>query len=568
MKLTTVEIRNFRCIKELSVNLDETTVLIGENNSGKTAFLEAIRICLERLRGRGRGPFNEYDYHLSDEGSTPAEADPIQIKLSFAETDSAPWMDEVAQALDELVAFDDEDRRQVTLRVTSSFDHNGAGPVTDWDFLDANGNPLLGRAKTVTQLITFQRMVPAFYLSALRDASRHFIANGRFWRTFLAELGVPADEKKELEEELAVLNRRLIEAHKPLLEVRQRLEDANKVIKFGVNDIVAIDALPTKLFSLLSRTQVRLASRSGARIPVEFQGEGTQSLTVLLLFGTFLRSQLSDLDPVAEPITALEEPEAHLHPSAIRSLMGLVCDLPGQKLVSTHSGDLLASVKASAIRHFVHEDGEIKAYRIEPGTLTPEEERKFDFHVRRTRGELLFSRCWLLVEGETETTLFTGAAEALNLDLEREGVRCVEFSQTDVGMLAKVANQLGIAWFCVLDDDSGRNKYEKSVKAQLGAAAMADRIIMPYKNIELFLCENGFGELYEACLPLQRLPLSSEKGTPEYWPEVVRTLPKGSSRYSKPRVAAEVVTRMTAPDVPKPLSGILNKVIELAGAGE
>ena len=83
MKLTTVEIRNFRCIKELSVNLDKTTVLIGENNSGKTAFLEAIRICLERLRGRGRGPFNEYDYHLSDEGTAPADSDPIQIELSF-----------------------------------------------------------------------------------------------------------------------------------------------------------------------------------------------------------------------------------------------------------------------------------------------------------------------------------------------------------------------------------------------------------------------------------------------------------------------------------------------------
>ena len=286
MKLTTVEIRNFRCIKNLTVDLDETTVLIGENNSGKTAFLEAIRICLERLRGRGRGPFNEYDYHLSDEGSAPADSEPIQIQLSFVETDSESWTDEVVQALEGIVVFDDEDHRRVTLRVTSSFDRNGVGPATDWEFLDANGNPL--SAKTVTQLMTFQRMVPAFYLSALRDAAKHFVSNGRFWRTFLAELGVPEDEKKELEKELADLNRRLIEAHQPLLEVRQRLEDAAKVIEFGDRDIVAIDALPTKLFSLLSRTQVSLASRSGARIPVEFQGEGTQSLTVLLLFGAFL----------------------------------------------------------------------------------------------------------------------------------------------------------------------------------------------------------------------------------------------------------------------------------------
>ena len=566
MKLTTVEIRNFRCIKELSVNLDETTVLIGENNSGKTAFLEAIRICLERLRGRGRGPFNEYDYHLSDEGSAPADSDPIQIELSFVETDSESWTDEVVQALEGLVAFDDEDHRRVTLRVTSSFDRNGVEPTTDWDFLDANGNPLPGRAKAVAQLATFQSMVPAFYLSALRDASRHFVANGRFWRTFLAELGVPENKKKELERELADLNRRLIEAHRPLLEVRQRLEDATKVIEFGANDIVAIDALPTKLFSLLSRTQVSLASRSGARIPVEFQGEGTQSLTVLLLFGAFLRSQLSDLELAAEPITALEEPEAHLHPSAIRSLMGLVSDLPGQKLVSTHSGDLLASVSASAIRRFVHEDGGIRAYRIQQGTLSAAEERKFDFHVRRTRGELLFSRCWLLVEGETETTLFTGAAEALGLDLDRKGVRCVEFSQTDVGMLAKVANQLGIAWYCVLDDDGGRKKYERRIKEQFNAVPESDRLTTPYKNVELFLCESGFGEIYESQMSLQKKQPTSKGGTQEYWQEVLDALPKG---YSKPAIATEVVEKMTATEnalpIPRPLSDILNKVIELAG---
>ncbi len=564
MKLTSVEIRNFRCIKELSLDLDETTVLIGENNSGKTAFLEAIRICLERLRGRGRGPFNEYDYHLSDEDSSPAASDPIQITLSFVETDAEPWPDEVVQTLEGLLAFDEEDRRRVTLRVTSSFEPDVLESSTDWDFLDANGQPLPGR--TTAQLTAFQRVVPAFYLSALRDASRHFVSNGRFWRTFLAELGVPEDEKNELEQELADLNRRLIEAHQPLLEIRQRLEDAARVIEFGATDIVAIDALPTKLFSLLSRTQVSLASRSGARIPVEFQGEGTQSLTVLLLFGAFLRSQLSDLDPAAEPITALEEPEAHLHPSAIRSLMSLVRDLPGQKLVSTHSGDLLGSVNASAIRRFVHDDGGIKAYRIQPGTLNPEEERKFDFHVRRTRGELLFSRCWLLVEGETETTLFSGAAETLGLDLEREGVRCVEFSQTVVGMLAKVANQLGIAWYCVLDDDQGRKKYENRVKAQLGGASETDRLAIPYDNVELLLCENGFGEIYESRMSSQKPHPSSTKGTAQYWLEVLDALPKS---FSKPAAAAEAVAKMTATEnalpVPGPLSDILNKAIDLAG---
>ena len=131
------------------------------------------------------------------------------------------------------------------------------------------------------------------------------------------------------------------------------------------------------------------------------------------------------------------------------------------------------------MRRFAHAGDRIHAHRIAPGTLTPEDSRKFDSHVRRTRGELLFAKCWLLVEGETETTLLTGAAEALDLDIERAGVRCVEFSQTDVGMLAKVANSLGIVWYCVLDNDSGRRKYERRVKNQFGGAPPADRLTLP-----------------------------------------------------------------------------------------
>ena len=564
MRLTTVEIHNFRCIKNLTVDLDQTTVLIGENNSGKTAFLEAVRICLERLRGRGRSPFDEYDYHLPDDESTPVDAAPIEIELSFVETETEPWAEEVVQALADLFARDANDQRRVTFRVKSSFDQDTGEFLTDWDFLDANGNPLPA-GKAAGQLNTLQRLAPPFYLSALRDASKHFAAKGRFWRTFLAESGIPEDDRAVLTTALAELNERLIAAHQPLLDVRTGLEDAGRVIEFGVNEAVTIDALPTKLFSLLSRAQVHLASRSGARIPVEFQGEGTQSLAVLLLFRAFLLSRLSDLDPDAAPITALEEPEAHLHPSAIQSLMGIVSDLPGQKLVSTHSGDLLASVSSSAIRRFAHANGAINAHRIEPGTLTPEEERKFDSHVRRTRGELLFAKCWLLVEGETETTLFAGAAESLGLDLSRAGVRCLEFSQTDVGMLAKVANSLGIAWYCVLDNDSGRSKYEHRVRNQFGTALERDRLTMPYDNVERMLCDAGFGDLYESRMSRQKPQPTSSRGIAAYWTEVLNALPNS---YSKPEVAAEAVARMTArrTAVPAALSSILNKASALAGA--
>ena len=48
MRLSRVEIRNFRSIRHVVVDLGQTTVLVGPNNAGKTAILDAIRIALTR----------------------------------------------------------------------------------------------------------------------------------------------------------------------------------------------------------------------------------------------------------------------------------------------------------------------------------------------------------------------------------------------------------------------------------------------------------------------------------------------------------------------------------------
>ena len=46
MRLSRVEIRNFRSIRHVVVDLGRTTVFVGPNSAGKTAILGAIRITL------------------------------------------------------------------------------------------------------------------------------------------------------------------------------------------------------------------------------------------------------------------------------------------------------------------------------------------------------------------------------------------------------------------------------------------------------------------------------------------------------------------------------------------
>ncbi len=563
--LTSVTIRNFRCIKDITVYLDrKTTVLIGENNTGKTTFLQAIQICLERLGGRSRKVFDEYDYHLSSEDAAPANADPIEITLSFAEPAPDSWEAGIIQELDNLAIQNESECYEVRFRLKSYFNEQNAEFELEWDFLDAENEPLIGKNRTASGITTLQRLAPGFYLPALRDAARHFDVRGRFWRIFLEDSSIPDPERQAMEEEFAKLNNQLINAHQPLADVRSKLEDANKVIDLGSGDTVSIDALPTRMFELLSKTQVNLSAGTGAKIPVGRQGEGTQSLAVLLLFGAFFDNKMSGLDSLAYPITALEEPEAHLHPSAIRSLADLIHNLPGQKILSSHNGDLLASVDPLSIRRFARQGDNINIHQISPDTLDEKETRQFNFHIRRHRGELLFARCWLLVEGETEIVLFTGAADVLGIDLERAGVRCVEYSQSNVGMLAKIANQLGIEWYCVMDNDAGKRKYESKIREQLDGNKEIDRIVLPYKNVELFLCENGFGKLYQSQMSRQKpQPDYSLKGTSKYWEAVLDALPK---KYSKPEIVLEAVEIMRGNKnkVLPILKKILDKAVRLA----
>ena len=88
-----------------------------------------------------------------------------------------------------------------------------------------------------------------------------------------------------------------------------------------------------------------------------------------------------------------------------------------------------------------------------------------------TRGELLFAPCWLLVEGETEMRTYPAAAKALDYNLHKEGIRIIPYQQADAGMFAKVANELGISWCCVGDDDDNRSKVENKLRNLLNGAS-------------------------------------------------------------------------------------------------
>ena len=537
MRITTVRIRDFRGIKSLDLELGRVTVLIGENNSGKTSVLDALKQCLKDLGPRRRAVFDGLDFHLPDSDSEPSSADPIRIEVSFSDRAGEEWDEDLVARLSRarVLQVDDDERNHVRLQVTCEYDRATREFVQDWSFLDLQGDRLTRvPARALTRL---QDEVRYYYLTALRDAARHFDARGPFWRPFLQDSQLSPDKKAEIESRLQEVNHLVVSSHASFEQVQTGLRRVQSVVPLAAGEAVSIEAVPGRMFDMLARARVQLGTSTGAKIPLGRHGEGTQSLAVLMLFSAFLESQTE-----GAAVLALEEPEAHLHPAAIRALWELVQGFTGQKLISTHSGELLAETDIRDIRRLARTPDGIKAFRVGSNVLSPEETRKFNYHIRRARGELLFARCWLLVEGETDAWVYPAAAQALRLNLHREGARVVEFKQSDVGMLAKVANALGISWYFVGDDDQNRVKDEPKLKQNL----------------------NGYESIYDNHMPEQnRKKITTVPGETGYWQEYASKLP----RRAKTRAAAEVAIAMEArgkDGVPSEIRAVLEKVVTLS----
>lgn len=572
MLLSRLQIEYYRGIKSLELELGPTTVLIGENNCGKTSVLHALRACLQTLRSSGRtSPFDEFDLHFDSHSADPTTAPPIAITLTFEESTPGEWSDEVEQKLGGdggvIVLIPPDDRSRVQLRVSAEYSKITQDIDFTFEFLDAAGGPL--PAKNRNRLSGLQQLRPLFYLSALRDASKEFSRTSQFWSPFVKNSQIDEVTKAEIERQLEGINAQIIEAHGTFKGVREHLGKVQELVALGGHDVISVDAVPARVFDMLNRTQVSIASATGARLPIGKHGEGTQSLTVLMLFDAFLKSELARKQGIKEskPIVALEEPEAHLHPNAVRALWKTIRDIDGQKLIATHSGDLLSEVDLTAIRRIYKSQGKVKVGAIAPGMLNPRDQRKFDFLVRRARGELFFARCWLLGEGETEAILFAGVAEVLGLDLEQAGVRCVEYRLGDIDYFLDAANALGIAWHCLTDaDEQGTADAKKALDRIPDAPKRQWRhisVLIGAASIEPYLASNGFLDVYEAiAVPRKKAAkLKVEPDDSAYTGQIIQCIPdKPSAAYA----VVEAMRERGAASIPKVLAGAVMKAVALA----
>lgn len=266
MFIRKLEIKNFRGIKHLALDFDETTVIFGSNNTGKSTILNAIHAVLSRGLGRRSGVFTEYDYHLNA-GTHPTDASPIEIKLTFSETVPDEWPESKIQQMGPVVGIGADGLQTITVRLTGKYDDALNGFVSNFDFLDPVGNPYPTNPNSGRRL---QQIIPAFYLAALRDAAKEFRPGAPFWGPFVKALKIDPAVRAEIESEIGALNQRVLNAHIGIESIKERLAKSAELVPLGGGGApVSIEALPSRVFDILAKTQVMLSGVSGAALPLE-----------------------------------------------------------------------------------------------------------------------------------------------------------------------------------------------------------------------------------------------------------------------------------------------------------
>lgn len=539
MQLERVEISGFRGIRRLSLSFDELTTLIGENTWGKSSLFDALSIALP-ADGQFY-PFEMMDFHVDYSVAHP-QTQHLQIVLSLIANDKQEIKAGRYRKIRPLWVEDAEGKHRIYYRVSAS--RIAHEITTHYDFLDTKGQP-----KTLSHPEKFAKELMSLHpVLRLRDSRR-----------FERPLHTSDPVNARIEKRIHNTCRRLmaIPGHVNKGEIKSSLASMQTLIEHYFSFKNHQRKNPRKqrdgVFFTASTNDNNLI-----KVMTETRNNQTRLLLMRLLNSYLQAKGPNELRRCARPFLIIEDPEGRLHPTHLARAWSLLQLLPMQKILTTNSADLLRQLPLDSIRRLVRQSDRTVATYLPTQRLGRDELRRIGFHIRFHRSGALFARCWLLVEGETEVWLFNELANQCGYNLAAEGVQIIEFAQSGLKSLIKVAKAFGIDWHVVTDGDLAGKKYAHTVRSLLGSDQERHRLTeLPARDIEHFLYENGFEHFFKALakIPLDH-PIPAKK-------VVTRVLKK----HAKPDLALAIVAyceQHGSEGIPLLLRWVLKRVVTMA----
>jgi energy-coupling factor transporter ATP-binding protein EcfA2 len=602
MRLVEVRFEHFQCLYNTHwVPTHDLTVLIGQNDCGKTAALNAIAILL----GEADATIDDIAFPPGPISIDAATHQPVRESYLLIEGRFRP---EASDALAERgIPKDDCGHAQISYRLGSDGKQQwlarGLLPVDEdlrihppdqhindlRTLLRAKNEPSPGGNRKEPYVRAVEQLIAR---SPKTMESKGFASPPHADLFEVVDFTRAQDAETVLDNTLGRLFRDTIRSNRfPQLarverEVTRILQaSANELgdfIKRHRPDITDVIVRPNVDFSRGYRSvQIDVADRRGSQIPLAKRGEGLRSHLRLAAFEwssqILAAARPRSAQAAATRVVLLDEPDTHLDYQAQRSLLRAVEEYArhAQVLVATHSVSLVNGV---SLDHVVHlevdgSSGQSSARTIvaPPGTEAGELNR-IGQSLGIDNAVILYERCFFVFEGETEAAALPRMYELWSRSKwYLDGVRFIN-GHNDEGAIhfARYLHLNGRAVIALVDEDiTQKSRFPRQFTRrplEQHALLPADRI----KTIGPSFFELAFSSsvwsraIHRATGGRRRVgrsKLDSLRRTPK---EFLEHLQRASGGMSKPELGAALASVLKRNEVPAALAEAFEAARRLA----
>ncbi|WP_372661243.1 ATP-dependent endonuclease [Cohnella sp.] len=504
--ISKVKIKNFRNFQEIDVELGEKQVIIGENNVGKSNFLRAIQLILDPQLNEEDRYLEETDFFsgleapmergeiieivleikqfkhnknlLCQFNGATIQTDPDTMRLTYRyfpipkEEGGFRYDYIIFKGDNEENEFRHSDRKYLNIKVIkpirdveSEIKNSKKSPLTA---LLKDYNIELSDLESIAEKIKEQND-EVLSLGELKNLEKRI--NNRFSK--FVEIQPDSNVEMSTNEYKAS---RILQSLKLILGKRSVTDTSlglTNILYMTLILLAVEDKTITSFFKNDKFLELQSFDSTGILINCyeqnasgywELKNDLEQSMLISLY--EFLDTN----HPRDQGITllAIEEPEAHLHPSIQRIIYkDLFHRKDASVLMTTHSTHITSVAPIESIVHLFRTKVEgTKVNSSAKLILEPVEIEDLSRYIDAKRGEIYFGKGVILVEGIAEEYLVPQFAELLEQPLDYKGIIVCNINSTNFEPYIKFLMSLGIPYVVITDGDyylieDGEKKYHQ-----------------------------------------------------------------------------------------------------------